>query len=101
MSWSTDFSKLLTLKRDTKFIVQRKDGDNFISCVHGAEGEVKFLKLKECGGVAWHPMPEPYRPPKPEQITTESALWNLYRKEIVAAIEKRTREIVEWESVYE
>lgn len=38
---------------------------------------------------------------KPEQITKENGCWNLYREEIVAIIEERTREIVKWENLQE
>ena len=98
MSWSTDFSKLPETGR--RVIVQYLSTDVL---VFFNLQELKRLKPWEHDAadyLAWHPEPEPYKPAKPEQITADSALWNLYRKEIVAAVEKRTREIVEWEQTY-
>ena len=95
MSWSTDFSKL---PKEGRVIVQPPEPLTDACLV---TEDVKLLREHDgIGYVAWHPEPEPYKPPKPEQITADSALWNLYRKEIVAAVEKRTREIVEWEQTY-
>ena len=48
--------------------------------------------------VAWMPLPEPYKPPKPEQVTTKEVEgWPLSPTEVIEMVEKRTREIVAWE----
>ena len=88
MSWSTDFSKMPASGR---VIVQGRG--QRCAYVYGAD----VIRNNVEGFVAWHHAPEEYAPPKPEQITNESACWNLYRSEIIAIIEERTREIVAWE----
>ena len=49
--------------------------------------------------VAWMPLPEPYKPVKPKQLTDEDLveMGVVLTSEFVEAIEKRTREIVAWE----
>ena len=55
-------------------------------------------------GIAWMPLPEPFKPRKPEPIDTETLDGFLMGTERMASIdyiarvvEKRTREIVAWE----
>lgn len=94
MSWSTDFSKL---PKEGSVLVQRRGGGIY----HYSVGLIKGHGLEHAEGLcAWHPEPEPFAPPKPEQIAKDSACWNLWRKEIIESIEQRTREIVAWEARY-
>ena len=112
MSWSTDFSKL---PKEGRVIVQCRSGGIYHFRVSIIE-EGALVRGHELA--AWHPEPEPYKPPKPEQISLEEAdkykwaqiveeasprmrLGKTPMQKLVAAVEKRTREIVEWESKYE
>lgn len=92
MSWSTDFDKL---PKEGRVIVQGvgKRSPNIIDVADA-------IRITPKCWVAWHPEPEPYAPPKPEQITKENGCWNLRREEIIAIIEQRTREIVAWDQVW-
>jgi len=104
MSWSTDFSKM---PKEGRVIAQSKGGYQSLQTVE---------LLQEGAGtryVAWHPWPEPYAPPKPEQVKDwregqicvfESSVTPAFEdsvKEMINLVEKRTREIVAWESKYE
>ena len=114
MSWSTDFSKL---PKTGRVIVQ---SPNPLTDACLVTEDVKLLR-KHDGFyyVAWHPAPEGYAPPKPEQISSDEAdkfrveqivedasprVWisgKTPMQKLIKAVEKRTREIVEWEIKYE
>ena len=87
--WNTNFDEL---PDDEWVFIQYKNGRN------------QYLKVKASfdsnNAIAWHPSPEPYRPPKPQQLTPEE-LWGLTSRLAcdldIKAVEERTREIVAWE----
>jgi len=103
-SWSTDFSNL---PEEGRVIVTQVN----VSWSVGM-ASVELIRLHPDKFKAWQPIPEPYAPPKPEQIKDwregqicvfESSVTPSFEdsvKEMVDLVEKRTREIVAWEQEY-
>lgn len=88
--WNTDFEKI---PEGERVIVQYNDGHQYLM----------RPPIVDVGSfVAWHPMPEPYIPPKPEQVSPDDPLFPYTEpEELIRQIEQRTREIVAWEQKYE
>jgi hypothetical protein len=83
--WNTNFDEI---PEGARVLVQYNDGHQYLMVPPIVDVE-NFL--------AWHPMPEPYVPPKPEQLKPSST----GHLQLILEVEKRTREIVAWEQKYE
>jgi len=103
--WNTNFNDLP--EKATEVIVQYKGGTKYITrfIVCASRDDAESLKGKAGGSneaIAWHPMPKPYIPPKPEQVSPDDPLFPYTEpEELIRQIEQRTREIVAWEQRYE
>ena len=91
--WSTDFSNLPEEGR--VIVTQVKAGWSV------GMASVELIRLHPDKFKAWQPIPEPYAPPKPEQISHDDPLIPYTEpKELIRQVEQRTREIVAWEQEY-
>ena len=108
--WSTDFSNL---PEEGRVIVTQVN----VSWSVGM-ASVELIRLHPDKFKAWQPIPEPYAPPKPEQISSEEAdkfraaqvvedaspamriSGNTPMQKLIKEVEERTREIVAWEQEY-
>ncbi len=89
--WNTNLDEI---PEGARILVQYNDGHQYLMVPPIVDVE-NFL--------AWHPMPAPYIPPKPEQLTPDE-VWGMTSRVgtqlDIDAVEKRTREIVAWERKY-
>ena len=88
--WSTDFSNL---PEEGRVIVTQVNAGWSVGMA-----SVELIRLHPDKFKAWQPIPEPYAPPKPEQISADDPLFPYTEpRELIRQIEQRTREIVAWE----
>ncbi len=103
--WNTNFDELP--EKATEVIVQYKGGTKYNNrfIVRASRDVAESVRGKAGGSneaIAWHPMPKPYIPPKPEQISSDDSLVPYVgAEELIRQVEERTREIVAWEQKYE
>jgi len=93
--WNTDFSEL---PKEKHVLFQYSSGRWHLYWT--GDGRPPLTTSAEVVPVAWHPQPDEYSPPKPEQLTKKDTR-HFFHSEIIEMVEKRTREIVEWERKYE